>query len=236
MSDYRLIIRVKNNLLHKLMVSNGIESQLELSRATNISPGIIGAIANLKVGAFNANGEPSSATQKLCDYFGCLPEDIYPREVLHVGIPKNVVEHIVSSAEVAKYLEQKESDPAYLLENSVDPKYLETLISRLTSREAKVLRARFYEDATFETIAKDFGFTRERIRQIELKALRKIRKYIGGKSGALPLVNSGSDAAELNTVMADALKKREKVQEESDELKQKIKDANKKESSFQRGH
>ena len=56
---------------------------------------------------------------------------------------------------------------------------LEEVMSTLTPREAKVLKLRFgLEDGkarTLEEVGKEFDVTRERIRQIEAKALRKLR-------------------------------------------------------------
>jgi RNA polymerase primary sigma factor len=53
------------------------------------------------------------------------------------------------------------------------------MLSGLTEREAKVLRMRFgidmNTDHTLEEVGKQFDVTRERIRQIEAKALRKLR-------------------------------------------------------------
>ena len=53
------------------------------------------------------------------------------------------------------------------------------VLSSLTPREAKVLRMRFgidmNTDHTLEEVGKQFDVTRERIRQIEAKALRKLR-------------------------------------------------------------
>ncbi|MES9962533.1 MAG: RNA polymerase sigma factor RpoD [Candidatus Sedimenticola sp. 20ELBAFRAG] len=53
------------------------------------------------------------------------------------------------------------------------------MLGGLTSREAKVLRMRFgidmNTDHTLEEVGKQFDVTRERIRQIEAKALRKLR-------------------------------------------------------------
>jgi RNA polymerase primary sigma factor len=53
------------------------------------------------------------------------------------------------------------------------------VLSGLTEREAKVLRMRFgidmNTDHTLEEVGKQFDVTRERIRQIEAKALRKLR-------------------------------------------------------------
>ena len=56
---------------------------------------------------------------------------------------------------------------------------LNEVLNTLTEREAKVLRLRFgLEDGrsrTLEEVGKEFEVTRERIRQIEAKALRKLR-------------------------------------------------------------
>ncbi len=55
----------------------------------------------------------------------------------------------------------------------------QSMLSGLTTREAKVLRMRFgidmNTDHTLEEVGKQFDVTRERIRQIEAKALRKLR-------------------------------------------------------------
>jgi RNA polymerase primary sigma factor len=53
------------------------------------------------------------------------------------------------------------------------------ILASLIAREAKVLRMRFgigmNNDHTLEEVGKQFDVTRERIRQIEAKALRKLR-------------------------------------------------------------
>lgn len=56
---------------------------------------------------------------------------------------------------------------------------IEEVLSTLTDREARVLRMRFGLDGknpmTLEEVGREFGVTRERIRQIEAKALRKLK-------------------------------------------------------------
>ena len=56
---------------------------------------------------------------------------------------------------------------------------LEEVIATLTDREQQVIRMRFgLEDGhprTLEEVGREFHVTRERIRQIESKALRKLR-------------------------------------------------------------
>ncbi len=68
---------------------------------------------------------------------------------------------------------------------------VEQVLNQLTERERRVLQLRFgLEDGhsrTLEEVGKEFGVTRERIRQIEVKALRKLRHPRLGRSCATTL-------------------------------------------------
>ena len=69
--------------------------------------------------------------------------------------------------------------PAEAASNALMKELLWDVLDTLTPREAKVLRLRFGLDdgnpRTLEEVGKEFAVTRERIRQIEAKALRKLR-------------------------------------------------------------
>lgn len=73
--------------------------------------------------------------------------------------------------------EEKSTEELYYLEALRDA--MESVFATLTPREVDVLRLRFgFEDnsvKTLEEVGKIFGVTRERIRQIENKAVRKLR-------------------------------------------------------------
>lgn len=69
--------------------------------------------------------------------------------------------------------------PENIASTSMLQSHLEEVLRTLTPREEKVLRLRFGLDdgksRTLEDVGKEFNVTRERIRQIEAKALRKLR-------------------------------------------------------------
>ncbi len=75
--------------------------------------------------------------------------------------------------------DEEASEPAEAASFTLLKEQLVEVLSTLTPREEKVLRLRFgIEDGrtrTLEEVGREFNVTRERIRQIEAKALRKLR-------------------------------------------------------------
>ena len=65
--------------------------------------------------------------------------------------------------------------PAEAAASTLLKEQLVEVLGTLTEREQKVLRLRFGRARTLEEVGKEFNVTRERIRQIEAKALRKLR-------------------------------------------------------------
>jgi RNA polymerase primary sigma factor len=80
----------------------------------------------------------------------------------------------VISSKTSRWISPVDSATAFGLRQATG-----NVLAGLTPREAKVLRMRFgidmNTDHTLEEVGKQFDVTRERIRQIEAKALRKLR-------------------------------------------------------------
>lgn len=74
------------------------------------------------------------------------------------------------------------SQPAEAVSQAMLRQQLMEILDTLSDREAKVLRLRYGLDdgrpRTLEEVGKEFNVTRERVRQIEAKALRKIRNPV----------------------------------------------------------
>ena len=69
--------------------------------------------------------------------------------------------------------------PLDVVDGRMRREQIEHVLASLDGREQRVLRLRFGLDdghaRTLEEVGKEFGLTRERIRQIEVQALRKLR-------------------------------------------------------------
>jgi len=76
-------------------------------------------------------------------------------------------------------IDEKAASPFKTLENNEASNKIEQVLSSLTEREEKIIRMRFgigvSSEHTLEEVGKYFNLTRERIRQIEIKALKKLR-------------------------------------------------------------
>ena len=126
-----------------------------------------------------------------------LGRDPTPAEIAkEMGISESKVREIIKIAQEPVSLETpigEEEDshlgdfiedenapaPAEVASNAMMREQLQEVLHTLTPREEKVIRLRFgLEDGqahTLEEVGKEFNVTRERIRQIEAKALRKLK-------------------------------------------------------------
>lgn len=83
-------------------------------------------------------------------------------------------------ASIKDFIEDEhDASPDSAASNSNLKERIREVLKTLSPREEKVLKMRFGIDVaseyTLEEVGKDFGVTRERVRQIEVKALRKLR-------------------------------------------------------------
>ena len=149
----------------------------------------------------HANVRYRTETQKLAEaelavLLSCAAPEISIEPAEQMGIPEEKVREIIKIAQEPVSLETpigEEEDshlgdfipdddapaPAEAAAFTMLKEQLMSVLSTLTPREEMVLKLRFgLEDGrarTLEEVGKEFKVTRERIRQIEAKALRKLR-------------------------------------------------------------
>ena len=112
---------------------------------------------------------------------GFTPEKV--REIQKVALEPVSLETPVGDEDdshLGDFLEDKGAvSPDSYANNQLLKEELDIVLSDLTEREEKVLRLRFGlvdgQTRTLEEVGKEFNVTRERIRQIEAKAIRKLK-------------------------------------------------------------
>ena len=123
--------------------------------------------------------EPTS--EEIAEEMGISPEKV--REIIKVSQEPVSLETPIGEEEdshLGDFVEdQSTMAPAEAASHQLLKEQVEDVLDSLTYRERRVLQLRFGLDdgrsRTLEEVGREFGVTRERIRQIEAKALRKLR-------------------------------------------------------------
>ena len=194
MKDYLLQIKIKNAPMMELMRLQGYENAAELSRASGIQQTIIGQYLNLKTAPWSsARNDWKISIVKLADCLKVPIESLFPAQHLEKCLPKNSIEAEIDLKELEQ-LCQGRLEPSIedrLLEES-QINTLDAALDTLTVREQKILKMRhgigYPESSTLHEIADAFSVTTERIRQIEAKALRKLRNPLRSRD-LIDLIN-----------------------------------------------
>jgi len=121
------------------------------------------------------------AVEEIADELGMTPQRV--REILKISQTTTSLEKPVGDdgdsllgdfIQDTSHPSPDESASKQLLKENI-----KEVLGTLSEREAKVLKMRFgldgYKPMTLEEVGKAFGVTRERVRQIECKALRKLK-------------------------------------------------------------
>ena len=175
MKDYRIEIKVKNNLLWQAMQAKGIATAADLSRLSGVPQAEIGKYLNLKKGIFNKFGDFRPSFETLCSFFNLMPIELYPEEQMTDPILNNkrVIE---ADANQLMHLGHTELDPTEIIRLDQRAEAVHKMLGSITASERKVVELKhgFYgEEKTFAEIGKEFNVSAGRVAQIYYKALRK---------------------------------------------------------------
>lgn len=176
----RIISKIKNNRLLNLWESSGLKLD-DFCAKFGICKGTWYQMVSLK-------RYPSEMlANKIATALGVLAEDLWPpylRKISTTVSKRTIPEPILLALSAAKDCFVLD-DPNRNLFNEEKAEGLEKAMQRLAPREKMVLEMRFglkdNAETTLEDTAKAFYVSKERIRQIEAKALKKLSRYAPGE-------------------------------------------------------
>ncbi len=88
-------------------------------------------------------------------------------------------EHDPDRSLMESVADDKASDPADILQADIVDKYIDSWLNSLTEKQREVIERRFglrgRDTQTLEEVGREVGVTRERVRQIQVEALQKLR-------------------------------------------------------------
>ena len=182
MNEYRIDIKVRNNLLLSKIEKIGFKSIPDFCKNHGISYRTVIKLISMKMKATDKNGNFLDTVYKISDALCCSPEDIFTEKQINAELKTNKKTLLVNEAEIQFCIESL-SQNNLLLEDKVNieqrDKILFEKLDSLYPREREIIMMRFglggEEEHTLEEIGKKFGVTRSRIREIEAKAIRKLR-------------------------------------------------------------
>lgn len=166
---FRVVAKLKNNRLIRAREQLGHMTTVAAARAIGVDNHLLGTYEAMTRSPWNKKrGGWNESALRIAHAYAYHPEELWPDVIQSVRATSATLELAEPVMAVAADFDAKE-----LTEQT------RKALATLTPREEKVLRKRFgigeRSDQTLEEVAEDFDVHRERIRQIEGKALRKLR-------------------------------------------------------------
>lgn len=173
MNDYHATLKIRQGRIISLMRDVGIHSVKELSRRSGVNCTELYQYVNFKKSPRTTTGEWRKNIFPLCKALAAEPLDVFPIH-LDKEIPTNHIEAFADDRQLAGF-----SEPMLLPSECIDRdnlrNTLETVLATLEEREANVIRQVYYDGRSLAEIGGKYKVTRERVRQIHAKAIRKLR-------------------------------------------------------------
>ena len=177
MNDYRVKITIRNERLLAAMEGMGYKSVAEFSRSQGLNGVKVNEIISGKIPPLDREGNPKELTKEILEILNLTIEKAFTEKQLK-GFKKHTFEVKIEEEKLLQIISPAKNQEIKVIEQEVKSK-LSEILSTLTPREEKILRMRFGigmdTDHTLEEVGRKFFVTRERIREIEGKALRKLK-------------------------------------------------------------
>ena len=175
-ADYRVTVKVRNNRILKAIEEVGGQPGAKWCRQNGLPYATVNNLINMTASPVLEDMSLTNIARNLCDVVGKLPEDLWSNEQLY-PLEKNFSEIEMSKSQLSALMQDSMETPqlGHELEEEERNSVLESVLASLSEQEQEIIKARFFDDKSLNDIAKERDVSRECIRQIEAKAIRKLR-------------------------------------------------------------
>ena len=186
--DFEITIKVKNARLLNKIKERGFKSIRDFAIKTGLSEQGVYRCLSLLQPVYNRNFKLKRLPEKLGEFFNCEPTELFPESVWYEAMELTTASVQMDEEEIRQAMPYLARGEIPALENHIFAEQIDKIKSQLiTDRENIVINMK-NNGETYDDIGNVIGVTRERVRQIEAKAYRKIRKHVTDKNGDVKMV------------------------------------------------
>ena len=189
--DFNLKVTVRNGRLLRA-IRERYSSVADMCRKMGRSHQTVNKLITMKAVPYNSKGW----TDLALDIAGMVardPEDLWPDHMRELRLRKSTSEVNLDLDDVKKLVQEGSSEKTISQLSA-----LSQFSKNLTPRERDVLARRFAHDQSLDECAASLRVSRERVRQIEAKAFRKMRK-VASNLGYMDVKNPKWDPYDWET-------------------------------------
>lgn len=169
MTDYSVKISVRNGRILRRMREAGVKNQAQLARLAGVNVNRICELVNLRAAPMLKDGTWAHGIENIAAVLRCDPEDLFSDAQRAMALPKNTVEVEMDEARVARLASPDAERDTWLRIEA------RRMLDTLPPREREALERTVMQGETLEEVAADFGVGKERIRQLQCKAIRRLK-------------------------------------------------------------
>lgn len=182
--DFEVTLKLRNNQLKSRRMQLGLSSW-ELTQRARVVYGTYLKLEGMKLSPLrkfsNGRCDWTTTAKKIANFHGCTPEELFPKSVLMVQ--RTETSGVFDLEQLPPYIiadiPPELPSPEDAMISSEVKGAVSDAINNLPPREKQILTLRFglngSDEHTLEEVSSVVGVTRERIRQIERRALKAMR-------------------------------------------------------------
>jgi DNA-directed RNA polymerase specialized sigma subunit len=173
--EYSVKVSIRNGLILRQMKKLGIESQTALARLCGLSIAQVNGLVTMRRAPVSKQtGDWFDDAYAISAALHTEPEELWTEKQRGMALKHNSTEVSMDEESVARLSSGQQTNR--MLEDMILKEETHNAIRLLSPREADIIGGRFFEGETLGEVGERTRTSRERIRQIEAHALRKLKK------------------------------------------------------------